>query len=177
MGGQEVDVVLESPSGHLVGIEVKTSATVGAGDFKGLHSLAEETGETVDLAGIGVIGQPGPDELCDILFEFVRWFAAGPQHDERLDYLPPELVRLADDRRLRHRRMFDKGRFHLERAQPLSGGLDHVVRPSQEPDIAVLVPVGLIAADVPAGDAEVFPVTFLVPPDTHHHGRPPGPEG
>ncbi len=45
LGGQEVDVVLESPSGDLVGIEVKTSATVGAGDFRGLQSLAEETGK------------------------------------------------------------------------------------------------------------------------------------
>jgi len=45
LGGQEVDVVLESPSGDLVGVEVKTSATVGAGDFKGLKALAEDTGK------------------------------------------------------------------------------------------------------------------------------------
>ena len=44
LGGQEVDVVLESPSGDLVGVEVKTSTAVGSGDFKGLRSLAEETG-------------------------------------------------------------------------------------------------------------------------------------
>lgn len=43
--GLEVDVVLESPSGDLVGIEIKTSAAVGTGDFKGLRSLAEETGK------------------------------------------------------------------------------------------------------------------------------------
>jgi predicted AAA+ superfamily ATPase len=40
-----VDIVLESPSGDLVGVEVKTSATVGTGDFKGLRALAEETGK------------------------------------------------------------------------------------------------------------------------------------
>ncbi len=45
LGGQEVDIVLESPSGDLVGVEVKTSATVGASDFKGLRALAEETGK------------------------------------------------------------------------------------------------------------------------------------
>lgn len=45
LSGQEVDVVLESPSGDLVGVEVKTSATVGTGDFKGLRALAEETGK------------------------------------------------------------------------------------------------------------------------------------
>jgi hypothetical protein len=45
LSGQEVDVVLESPSGDLVGVEVKTSATVGTGDLKGLRALAEETGK------------------------------------------------------------------------------------------------------------------------------------
>ena len=43
--GQEVDVVLESPSGELVGIEVKTSATVNAADLKGLRALAEDAGK------------------------------------------------------------------------------------------------------------------------------------
>lgn len=39
--GQEADIVLEDPAGGLVGIEVKASATVGAGDFRGLRTLAE----------------------------------------------------------------------------------------------------------------------------------------
>jgi predicted AAA+ superfamily ATPase len=43
--GQEVDVVLESPSSDLVGIEVKASATVDARDFRGLHALAEQVGK------------------------------------------------------------------------------------------------------------------------------------
>ncbi len=43
--GQEVDIVLESPSGVLVGIEVKAGAAVNAGDFRHLRCLAEQTGE------------------------------------------------------------------------------------------------------------------------------------
>ncbi|MBN1471736.1 MAG: ATP-binding protein [Syntrophaceae bacterium] len=43
--GQEVDILLEDRSGHLVGIEAKASATVHAHDFKGLRALAEATGE------------------------------------------------------------------------------------------------------------------------------------
>lgn len=39
--GPEVDVVLEEPGGALVGIEVKASASIGAGDFRGLRALAE----------------------------------------------------------------------------------------------------------------------------------------
>jgi len=43
--GQEVDVLLEAPSGDLVGVEVKASATVDAGDLRGLRCLAEQTGK------------------------------------------------------------------------------------------------------------------------------------
>jgi predicted AAA+ superfamily ATPase len=42
---KEVDLVLEDPSGRLVGIEVKASATVTAGDLKGLFALREIAGE------------------------------------------------------------------------------------------------------------------------------------
>ncbi len=42
--GQEVDVVLEGASGQVVGVEVKTSASVGGNDFKGLAALREIAG-------------------------------------------------------------------------------------------------------------------------------------
>lgn len=42
--GEEVDVVLEAPSGEIVGIEVKSSATVGVSDFRGLKALAIAAG-------------------------------------------------------------------------------------------------------------------------------------
>jgi uncharacterized protein len=41
----EVDPVIETGSGALVGIEVKTSATVNAGDFRGLRKLADACGD------------------------------------------------------------------------------------------------------------------------------------
>jgi uncharacterized protein len=40
----EVDAVLENRQGHVVGIEVKASSTVAAGDFRGLRHLAERIG-------------------------------------------------------------------------------------------------------------------------------------
>lgn len=43
--GQEVDVVLETADGKLVGVEVKAAGTVTEGAFKGLWRLREETGE------------------------------------------------------------------------------------------------------------------------------------
>lgn len=42
--GDEVDLVLEAPSGRLVGIEVKASATIGTADFKGLRVFAAAAG-------------------------------------------------------------------------------------------------------------------------------------
>lgn len=43
--GQEVDVVLEGADGRLVGVEVKSAATVTGGDFRGLRALQEDAGE------------------------------------------------------------------------------------------------------------------------------------
>jgi predicted AAA+ superfamily ATPase len=42
---EEVDLLLEQRDGSLVGIEVKASSTVGAGDFKGLRALESLTAE------------------------------------------------------------------------------------------------------------------------------------
>jgi uncharacterized protein len=41
----ELDLVIETGSGTLVGIEFKASATVNAGDFKGLRKLADACGD------------------------------------------------------------------------------------------------------------------------------------
>jgi predicted AAA+ superfamily ATPase len=43
--GVEVDLVLETRDGGVVGIEVKASATVRSGDFTGLRKLAEQVGD------------------------------------------------------------------------------------------------------------------------------------
>ncbi len=48
---REVDVIVERPSGEIVGIEVKAGATVRARDFAGLHHLREKLGKKM-LAGV-----------------------------------------------------------------------------------------------------------------------------
>lgn len=45
----EVDVVVENHAGEVIGIEVKATATVGAGDFRGLRKLADSCGEELKL--------------------------------------------------------------------------------------------------------------------------------
>jgi predicted AAA+ superfamily ATPase len=47
----EVDAVLENRRGGVVGIEIKASSTVTAGDFRGLRHLAERIGSDF-IAGI-----------------------------------------------------------------------------------------------------------------------------
>lgn len=42
---REVDIVLERDDGMIVGLEIKSSATVRSEDFKGLRTLAEASGE------------------------------------------------------------------------------------------------------------------------------------
>jgi hypothetical protein len=55
--GQEVDLVLEDLSGCIVGIEIKTSASVKADDFKGLRLLRETVGKRF-LRGIILYAGP-----------------------------------------------------------------------------------------------------------------------
>lgn len=54
----EVDIVVESDSGTVIGIEVKAAATVSAGDFKGLRKLADACGEDFKL---GIVLYDGAD--------------------------------------------------------------------------------------------------------------------
>jgi predicted AAA+ superfamily ATPase len=59
-GGREVDYVLEHPDGRVVGVEVKSSATVGSRDFGGLRFLEERLGDRFQH---GVVLYLGPDAI------------------------------------------------------------------------------------------------------------------
>ncbi len=51
-GEREVDVVVERPSGEVVGVEVKAGATVRARDFAGLRHLRDRLGERMRAGAI-----------------------------------------------------------------------------------------------------------------------------
>lgn len=57
----EVDIVLEDRRGRVVAIEVKASATVGPGDFRGIRHLAERVGS--DLV-VGIVLYTGTETLA-----------------------------------------------------------------------------------------------------------------
>ncbi len=56
-GNFEVDIVLEDAEGRIVGIEVKSSETIQASDFKGLKNLQETAGKKFIR---GILLYPGP---------------------------------------------------------------------------------------------------------------------
>ena len=56
----EVDMVIENAAGHLVGVEVKASASVNAGDLRGLKKLAGLAGDRFKL---GVLLYDGTETL------------------------------------------------------------------------------------------------------------------
>jgi uncharacterized protein len=56
-GEREVDVVIERPSGEIVGIEVKASATVRARDFRGLVQMRERTGRRLVTGAVLYAGE------------------------------------------------------------------------------------------------------------------------
>ena len=56
----EVDMVIENTSGQLIGVEVKASATVNAGDLRGLKKLASVAG---DLFKMGVLLYDGTETM------------------------------------------------------------------------------------------------------------------
>ena len=64
----EIDLVIETGSGALVGIEVKASATVNAGHFKGLRKLADASGDDFKLGVVlNYCGRPVP--FGDVLWQ------------------------------------------------------------------------------------------------------------
>jgi predicted AAA+ superfamily ATPase len=58
--GREVDIVLESASGEIAGVEVKAGATVGREDFTGLRRLRDKLGTRF---GCGVVLYTGEHTL------------------------------------------------------------------------------------------------------------------
>lgn len=65
-GEREVDIVVERPSGEIVGVEVKASATVRPRDFAGLRHLRERVGDRLAAGAILYAGAhtlPGGERL------------------------------------------------------------------------------------------------------------------
>jgi predicted AAA+ superfamily ATPase len=81
--GAEVDLVLESRDGRVVGVEVKAGATVRAEDLRGLRLLQQRLGPDL-AAGIVLCTAPEPRHLGGRLWTLplsVLWSSGGRGHD------------------------------------------------------------------------------------------------
>jgi uncharacterized protein len=56
-GTREVDVIVERPSGEIVGIDVKASATVRPADFRGLAHIREQIGSRMAAGAVLYAGE------------------------------------------------------------------------------------------------------------------------
>ena len=100
---------------------------------------------------------------------------AGLQRDEGLDDFSGSRVRNADHAGLGDGGVLHQRAFDLERADQMAGALDHVVRPADEPVIAVGVAHREVAGEVPAAD-EAFAIALLLVEIAAHHRRPARPQ-
>src|SRR3546814_6854423 len=71
-----------------------------------------------------------------------------PPRSTRTDTVDPDTTHVRSHRRLGDQRVGDEGRFHLRRAHAVAGDVDHVVDPTSDPVIVVLVAAAAVAAEI-----------------------------
>ena len=87
---------------------------------------------------------------------------------------PVVVVGGADDGRLGHGRVVDQRRLDLGGRDPVARDVHHVVDPTEEPEVAVVVDLAAVAGEVPAlvGAPVGVAVALGVAPDAAQHRRP-----
>ena len=83
-----------------------------------------------------------------LLAQVLGRLLAGHQRHVGVDALALDVVRIADDRGLRHLRVRDQRALDLGRAHAVAGDVDHVVDAAGDPVIAVLVAAAAVAGEV-----------------------------
>src|SRR3990172_12648740 len=107
-----------------------------AGLEEAAHDLAAaglgQRGHELDLAGGGAGAQLLAAEADKLAAELIVRLIAVLEGDERLHDLHRHRVGLADDAGLGDCGVLDEGALHLERADEVAGGVDHVVGAADE---------------------------------------------
>src|SRR6185369_14242747 len=120
--------------------------------------------------------------LHHVLFQSVDevlWQRAGSdallERDERGNRLTLDLVRAANDSRLRDAWVIDERALHFHRANAMTGDVDDVVHATEQPVVAVRVAFGAVAGHVNAA-APLVPVlpdvAVRIAVDAAEHRRP-----
>src|SRR6266536_1436438 len=144
----------------------------GDGPRHRLHEL--------DLPRELVDGELRPAVVDELLLECLARGRPLLEHHERLGVLPADRVGNADDPDVGHSGVRGDRHLDLVRADAVPRGLDEVVLPGHEPEVAVLVGLGVVADQVPAlpdhrlALARHEPRALLEGPPVHGPGRASG---
>src|SRR5881296_1888684 len=87
--------------------------------------------------------------LLQFVLQLFAWPLVFAQHHEGLHDLTADRIRLADDRRFHNGRMLDQGAFHFKWTDPITGALDDIIAPADEPKISVLIARGAVPREIP----------------------------
>ncbi|MPL84631.1 hypothetical protein SDC9_30596 [bioreactor metagenome] len=160
--------------------DVAKAAIIVLGDLAqdAAHDLARaglrQAGRPLDQVGLGDRADLGAHPLLEFLAQRVRGLLVVHQGDIGVDALALELVRVAHDRSLGHRRMGDKRGFDFGRAHAVTRDVDHVIDAAGDPVIAVLVAPAAVAGEVIAailGEIGLLEA-FVIAPEGAHLARP-----
>src|SRR5258707_6615555 len=142
------------------------------------HDLARagfwQAGRELNEIGRGnradFFSHPGDQFLAQLV---ARLFA-GHQRDIGINALPFDVMRIADDGRLRHLGMRHQRALDLGGAEPVAGDVDHIVDAAGDPVIAVGIAPAAVAGEVFAGIRLEIGVdeALMVAIDRAHHSRP-----
>ena len=113
--------------------------------------------------------EAGLDERPNVLFQRRVGAKARAEDDERLDRFRSELVRHADHRGQRHRRVLAQAVLDLAGPDAVAGGGDHVVVSTDKPQISVVILATQIAHHQPVADELGLGRLGLTPVLEHHH--------
>src|SRR6516162_4661834 len=84
--------------------------------------------------------------------QFLRWGEALFQHDKCADHLSPQLVRPANDARLRDCGMAEESGLNFDGADAMSGYLDDLVGATRKPNIAIRVDLRRVPGVIDTGN-------------------------
>src|SRR5215510_1671914 len=144
-----------TPSARPSGPELEPLDLAG----RGLGQLGDE----VDPAGVLVGSDLVLDEGLELVGELVAAARGLLEDDEGLRLDQPIAVLTADHRRLQHRRVAHQRRLDLDRRDPDTADLQHVVRAAAVPEVALGVLVVLVACLDPRAEERLLGLVVLVP--------------
>ena len=114
-----------------------------------------------------------PHVFAKCVFEGVARLARTERH-KHSHGLPLHVVRPTNRRCLRYRRMADQRAFNLDRREPVTGHVEHIVNAAHDPVIAISVLSGVVACQILPGHTRPvgFTKSLVVAPDASQHSRP-----